>query len=285
MNDLKRIKPPFVIFVLLAFITLPLIFIIGLVVGLNIEDKLTLSSDSLSGWIGAFSTLVIALLTFILARETWYLRISQINQIEEMKKESMRPNLEIFLMPSSASFRLLNVYIENNGKGTAKNIIFNFFGEQGEILKEEEKLLIDKFLEINFLSNGIKALGTGKQRSSFIFSFLDLVDEIGDLIFEIRIRVVVDFSDSVGNFYQTETILDFSEFKGVSEVGGGDPLYNLYKEAEKIRKVLEGGQSLMSNKRFNVNFYSSDDRVEEKRAIQEIMERNRLAALDDKNNN
>ena len=63
--------------------------------------------------------------------------------------------------------------------------------------------------------------------------------------------------------------MDFSEFKGVSEVGGGDPLYNLYKQAEKIVKVLESVQAGMSSKRLNINVYSSSDREVEQKAIED----------------
>src|SRR5690606_18910042 len=117
---------------------------------------------------------------------------------------------------------------------------------------------------------------------SFIFSFLDLINEIGDSVFEIKIRVIIDFSDSIGSIYKTETIFDFSEFKGISEVGGGDPSYNLYKETEKIRNILEEVQSSMSAKRFNVNVYSSDNRIEEKIDLQERIEKNRSSVVKNK---
>lgn len=67
-------------------------------------------------------------------------------------------------------------------------------------------------------------------------------------------------------------LLIFLNIKGVSEIGGGDPAYQLYKETEKIRKVLEGIQSRITSGRFNVNTFSSEDRENEQRAIDEWLE-------------
>ena len=72
-----------------------------------------------------------------------------------------------------------------------------------------------------------------------------------------------------------DSVIDFSEYKGVSEIGGGDPAYQLYKETEKIRKVLEDAQRGMTSGRFNVNTFSSEDRENEERATREWLEAQR----------
>ena len=61
----------------------------------------------------------------------------------------------------------------------------------------------------------------------------------------------------------------FQNSKVFQKLGGGDPLYNLYKQAEKIAKVLESVQSGMSSKRLNINVYSSSDREVEQKAIED----------------
>ena len=86
-------KPIWIEVVLMSVLFVPIIFIIGLVVGINIEGQVNLSTDTLSSWISAFATVAIAMLTFILAKETWYLRLAQIQQIGELRKEAIRPNL------------------------------------------------------------------------------------------------------------------------------------------------------------------------------------------------
>ena len=71
------------------------------------------------------------------------------------------------------------------------------------------------------------------------------------------------YKDIEDREYSSESVLDFSEFKGITEIGGGDPIYNLYKETEKIRKIFENSQGSMSSKRINVNTFSSEDRSNE----------------------
>lgn len=139
-------------------------------------------------------------------------------------------------------------------------------------------MVLEKFLSLNILKNGIVALGSGKQRTSFIFSFIDLFKKLGDSAFGIKINVAMRYEDVEGSLYSAESVVDFSEFKGISEVGGGDPLYSLYKETEKIRKVFESTQGGMSSKRLNINTYSSSDREEEKKATMEWLEKSRESA-------
>lgn len=271
-------KPILVVVALVGLLFVPMIFIIGLVVGVNVDERVSLSTDTLSAWISAFATVAIAVLTFVLAKETWYLRLAQIRQIDELKKEAIRPSLEFYLLSAPASFQFLNVHIENNGKGVARNIMFSFSGENGAKLTENEEMVVEKLLSLNILRNGMVALGAGKQRTSFIFSFIDLANKLGDSAFGIKINVAMKYQDAEGRSYSAESVVDFSEFKGISEIGGGDPLYNLYKEAEKIRKVFESAQGGMSSKRLNVNSFSSEDREEEERAIMERLNKTRESA-------
>ncbi|MEH8148330.1 hypothetical protein [Aeromonas veronii] len=56
----------------------PLLFILGLVVGNHLQGNASLTADSISSWLSAIATVAIAILTFILAKETWYLREAQI---------------------------------------------------------------------------------------------------------------------------------------------------------------------------------------------------------------
>ncbi|MDN5502872.1 MAG: hypothetical protein L0H10_03475 [Comamonas sp.] len=262
-------KAPIVLVILSGLLFVPLVFIGGLVWGLNLGGDGKLAADTLSAWVGAIATVAIAILTFILARETWYLRLAQIRQIDELKIEAMRPSLEFYILSTQASIHMMNAHIQNNGKGVARNVSFKFYGNGGGVFSSQEAAVVEKFLSLNMLKNGLTSLGAGKERKSFVFSFLDLIDKNGDSLFGVKIRVSVEFEDAEGRKYTSESIVDFSEFKGVSEVGGGDPLYNLYKQAEKIVKVLESVQTGMSSKRLNINVYSSSDREVEQKAIED----------------
>lgn len=268
-------KPIWIIVALIGLLLSPVIFIVGMVFGIEINDNINFSSDTLSSWVAAFATVAIAVLTFVLAKETWYLRLAQIRQINELRKESIRPAIEFYLLSSPVSFQFMNVHIENNGKGIARNITFSFYGENGKKLSENEKEVVDNLLKLNILNKGMLALGSGKQRSSFIFSFIELSEKLGSAAFEIRIEVKIKFQDIEGLPYETMSILDFSEFKGISELGGGDPIYNLYKETEKVRKVLEGFTGSISSKRLNINLHTSEDRVNEQERVQKRIDENR----------
>lgn len=197
------------------------------------------------------------------------MRLAQIRQIDELKIEAMRPSLEFYILSAQASIQMMNAHIQNNGKGIARNVSFKFYGSGGDFLSSQETAVVEKFLSLNMLKNGLVSLGAGKERKSFVFSFLDLMDKNGDSLFGVKIRASIEFEDVEGRKYASESIVDFSEFKGVSEVGGGDPLYNLYKEAEKIVKTLESVKAGVLSKRLSVNIYSSADREAEQKTLED----------------
>lgn len=265
-------KSFWVVFALIGIILAPLILIAGIIIGINVDRGISLSSDTMSSWISAIATVAIAVLTFILAKETWNLRLSQINQINEIKKEAIRPSLEFYLLSSPVSFHLMNVHIENNGKGVARNIKFTFSGEGNAPFTESEQAVVDDLLKFNILKNGMLALGSGKQRTSYIFSFLELSEKMAEGVFDMRINISMTYEDAEGRLYKSDSFVDFSEFKGVIEVGGGSPIYNLYQEAKKIREIFQNAQSGLSTKRINVNSYSGQDRKNEQEALQNRME-------------
>ena len=71
----------------IGLVSAPLIFILGIVAGSQIQLSSILTADSLSSWVSALATVAIAVLTFILAKETWYLREAQIEQGNSLRKE------------------------------------------------------------------------------------------------------------------------------------------------------------------------------------------------------
>lgn len=268
----KRENGFWLILGLLGLLLLPLIFIGGIVLGLSFQTQLELSADSVSSWVAALATVAIALLTLVLAMETWRLRAAQTAQIEELRRDSLRPNVEFYLLPAPASFQFINVHIENNGKGAAKNIRFDFQPESSDLHEKNERQLIAQLINLNMLYNGISSLGSGKERRSFVFSFIDFADKMGDSVFNIKVTVSISYEDIEGREYKSESVLDFSEFKGISEIGGGDPSYNMYKEIEKIRRVFESAQTTMASKRMNVNVYSEAEREAEREALRRRFE-------------
>lgn len=121
----------------------PLLFILGLVVGNQLQGSGALSADSLSSWLSAIATVAIAVLTFILAKETWYLREAQIQQLAELKRENIRPNVGVQLESSQVGMNFINVKISNLGKGIARKISFTFLDRQGNQVTASQDVVVD----------------------------------------------------------------------------------------------------------------------------------------------
>lgn len=244
-------------FILLGLVVTPLIFILGIVVGSEIQMSSVLSADSLSSWISAIATVAISILTFILARETWHLRLAQIEQVNEIRKESIRPNICIEIIPSKEGINFMSVKVSNKGKGIAKNITFGFVdsANKTEVIDND---VIKQFTKLTAFRNGLNTLGLEQEFSSYLLNFRDY----GEDIYNISFCLVVSFQDVQGNEYNNEYVFDFSEYQGMSTIGT-DPMYKIAREVEKIQKFYT---SLSSNKRLNINTFDSDDRVKEKEA-------------------
>ena len=99
---------------------------------------------------------------------------------------------------------------------------------------------------------------------------MELYGKFGDDTLEARFMVSIDFEDVEGFSYTSESTIDFAELKGVSEIGGGDPVYSMSDELKKIRTVLENFQSPHASKRMNVNVYDSGDRLKAKKQRDEL---------------
>ncbi|CAO3446008.1 hypothetical protein [Azospirillum argentinense] len=267
---MKDDKPYWVLIVLFIIMLVPSVFVAGLIFGMNFSGIVSLSADSLSSWVGAISTLAIAVLTFILAKETWYLRIAQMNQVDEIRRESIRPSVDLYLLSSPASIQLMNVHVENNGKGLAREVSFKFKPEGKSEFSKSELHVVNSLLKINMLANGIASLGSGKQRKSFVFSFLDAKEINSNNIFDVIIKVIITYKDMDGRSYSFDSVLDFSEYKGISEVGDGDPSYQIYREIKKIREIIEGAKGGMISSRLNVNLFTSEDRQNEMREMENV---------------
>jgi hypothetical protein len=239
----------------------PLLFILGLIVGNQLQGDGILSTDSLSSWLSAIATVAIAVLTFILAKETWYLREAQIAQLEELKRENIRPNVGIQLESSQVGMNFINVKISNLGKGIARKVSFTFFDRQGNQVKEKQNVVVDKFMKLGIFRLGAESIGIGQIISSFVFSFIDLGKDLEGEIFKPYLSISIKFEDVEGNPYTNTFTIDFSQFEGISELGG-DPLHEIAKETQRIREYI-GKVASNSNGRISIDAYSSSDRQDE----------------------
>ncbi|MNP15403.1 hypothetical protein D3C76_1077590 [compost metagenome] len=239
----------------------PLLFILGLVVGNHLQGNASLTADSISSWLSAIATVAIAILTFILAKETWYLREAQIKQLEELKRESIRPNVGVQLESSNVGVNFMNVKIHNLGKGIAQNISIKFLDRTGAEINDDSDVVVEKFRRLAIFRHGVKSMGIGQEISSYVFSFIDLGSELSDDLFKQYIHISIEFEDVDGTPYSNAFVIDFAQFEGISELGGND-LYKIATEIKKIREELGRGLKLGRN-RIGVNIFDSKDRQEE----------------------
>lgn len=252
----------------------PLLFILGLVVGNHLQGNSSLTSDSISSWLSAIATVAIAVLTFILAKETWYLREAQIRQLEELKRENIRPNIGIQLDSSPVGMHFMDARISNSGKGIAKKVRFSFRSRSGAPVTAGHDPVSDKFLKLSMFSKGIETVGIGQTLSSFVFSFLDLSQELNGKIFEPYLSIVADFEDVEGNKHQNTFEIDFAQYEGVSHLGGADAAHKISEEVKKIRELL-GRVIKTSRNRLEVDVFDDDDRKSESERIEKQIEAHR----------
>lgn len=204
-------------------------------------DIIKITEDS-AATMSYLATVAIAALTFLIAGEAKASRLTQNYQVEAVRKEGIRPFIEIFIEQSKSNFQVFNIRVENVGKGVAQNISF-VLTEKEEDLSESQEYLLKKLKKLNFFKNGIKILGSGKARSSFLFTTHELYKEFDEKAFEACLSFKVISHDREDFEYTTTSIIDLSEFEGISQVGE-DPIQGLYKELKNISaqigKVVDG---------------------------------------------
>lgn len=253
MNNSDRSMYPSLI--LIGVVAAPLIFILGIVTGSEIQMSSVLSADSLSSWVSAIATVAISVLTFVLARETWHLRLAQIEQLDELKKDSIRPNICAEIVPSKESINFMIIKVTNKGKGIANDISFSFV-DSSDRQTYIQNDVVKRFTKLTAFKNGLNTLGIEQTFSSYLLNFHDF----GDDIYKINFCLVINFTDVLGNKYSNEYIFDFSEYEGISTIGT-DPMYKIAREIEKIQKACT---SVSKNSRLNVNTFTNEDRQKEK---------------------
>jgi len=241
-------------------------FIGGLIVGNQIPGSATAAPDSLSGWVSALATLVVSILTIVLAIETWRLRAAQTQQIAELMQENIRPNVGIELISSHVGVHFFDVRVSNLGKGIAKKITFEFLDRNDDSVTEEAEPIVKVFCKLAMFRLGIQSMGINQKLKSFLFNFLTLGNELGTDIFKPFVNIRIRFEDIEGNEYFNAFVVDFAQYQGFSELGGNS-LHQLAIEAKAIREHLVKAGS--AGNRLAVNIFDSDDRGEEAEAQEE----------------
>ena len=251
----------------MIILVVAIFFIMGLAVGVSSQGLLATGNDTLSAWVSALATVCIALLTIFLAKETWELRRVQLSQIEQIRKDSIKPSVSLYLKSSPVSFNFIDVHIINGGVGTAQNIKFKFTNKSKDA-QEVYDYLQEQFSKLVILSNGISSLGGGEMRTSYVFSFIELHKKFSEKSFEYFAEVDIEFQDIEGKTYTSKSHFNFMEYKGISDLGG-DPVHKISSTLEKIQKNI--GRFASGKKRLRTDMYTSDDRKKEQEKLENQM--------------
>lgn len=243
----------------------PLLFILGLAFGSNLGEKDALIGGSISDWLTASATVAVTALTFVLAKESWQLRLLQVAQLRELQIEGIRPNISVTLEGSHVGMNFMNAKIANMGKGIARNVKFSLFDRTGNDLHQGTDAVADRLYKLAIFRKGIESIGINQVISSYVFNFHELSTELNGKIFEPYICIKVSFQDIEGNAYINEFTIDFSEFEGITEIEGS-PIYKLSTEVKKIREQLQKSLKT-SNDRLNINVYTEDERIREREEL------------------
>lgn len=251
---------------IMFLLIIAIFFILGLSVGAGSQGSIAFTNDTLSAWVSALATVCIAILTIFLAKETWVLRLIQLSQIEQIRKNAIKPSVNMHLKSAPVSYNFINVHIINNGAEVAQNITFKFTNKSEET-QDVYDYLKEKFSKLVILSNGISSLGADEERTSFLFSFIELHQKFGDKALEYIAEVDIEFQDIEGTVYSSKSYFNFTEYKGITELGGGEPLYKISSTLAKIEKNI--GHFASGFKKIKTDIYTSNDREKE----QEVWEK------------
>jgi hypothetical protein len=253
-----------IIGVIMVVLLIAIIFVMGFSVGKQFQAPVSLAADSLSAWVSALATVCIAVLTILLAKETWALRVIQLAQIEQIRKDAIRPGINLYLKQTAVAFNFIDLHVANSGPGVALNVTFSFTNGSPET-QDVYDFLQEKFQELAILRNGISSLGAGEHRTSYLFSFVELHEKFKDRALEHVAEVDIKYQDVEGNLYHSKAHLNFTEYKGISELGGGDPLYKISSTLEKMQKEI--GNLTSGYRKLKTDVYTSRDRAKEREEL------------------
>ncbi len=252
----------------MAVLLLAMVLLIGVAIGAGSQGDLGFVGDSLSSWVSAIATAVIAVLTIVLAKETWALRKLQLEQIEQIRKDAIKPSIAIVLKDSPVGISFTNVHVVNNGSGPAQNIQFSFSNLNHDA-QDVFDYVQEQIDEIAFLSSGVSSLAPGQERMSFLLSFIDLNSKFPEgHSFNFHCSVQISYEDLEGSEFESSTTFRFGELRGVSQLGT-DPDKKIADAVDKIQKDLR--KVMTGFNRIRTDVYTSSDRERERQERAELI--------------
>lgn len=214
---------------------------------------------------GAFITLIftvaVGVSTVIYAVLTWRL----VSETQRMRRAQTDPNVAVFFEPFEDYMGFGCLCVQNIGLGPAYDLTFTL-SPSGNL--EGAQALIADFCKIKHLERGVRYLGpTQKVHSGFTS-----LREGHDQKIKAAIDVTAKYRSADGRSHEEHFRVDFSELEGTERLGTP----NLHSIAESLKKIQADLHSMTTgSKRLRVETYDSDDREEEREAMEQRLRQHR----------
>ena len=255
------------IIALMAILLAVVFLLIGISLGATFTGRVQFLSDTAAAWIASIATVVISLLTIVLAIETQSMRRLQQEQIDKIRSESIRPDIDLHIKFSEAAFNFLDLVLRNNGPGVARDVRISINHIENRGIFTDGELIIKKLSRPSFVSNGVSTLGSNRELSSYVISLLEFSGDENAPIMDVCVKATIKYRDTDNVEHESESIIDMAELKGVSELGGR-PAHDSVKQLEKISRAME--KLVQGQGKISVNTYSSQDREIEKYKVEAL---------------
>ena len=191
------------------------------------------------------ATVVYAILTFIIVKETIRLREAQ-----------TEPEIIVYLQPSEDLPSIWDIVVRNIGEGTAYKIKWEF--DQDAILVKERGSRLD---EQNFFTKEISYFAPGQVYRSIFGVSAELLASPAPPALMLR----VSFENRKGKKYRREYSIDPMQFYGRTWVGR----HGIREIAESLKDMQKDLSHVVSGfSRLNINTFDASDRTKAHRAEQ-----------------
>jgi hypothetical protein len=187
----------------------------------------------------AFSTVIYALLTMSMVKET-----------RAMRQVYTDPKVDFVIRPQRPKKGIFDAWVKNIGRGPAYNVKFEIEPiSKGEVSERT----LSELTSNHFISEGINYLSPNQSMDTY----LDNMYDQGHEKFEVKFNVTVTYYSSGGVEFKDTYRIEFSEQIGGSYIIN-DYIYESSKHLDKIsqniEKIANGKASL------EVNIYDKNDR-------------------------
>lgn len=196
------------------------------------ENQKLITSSNIVGWVTSLSTVVLAVLTFFLAKAT-----------ANMARASSSPQVVASIEVNQWSVIHFDLVVENTGNATAFDIKVDF--------ANLPKLAKSKG-DVPFPFSSVSLLRPGQNVTSYLADFRNLKDETYVVNVSWRAQPHAITRDKLS--YE----IDMNSVDGVSFLGKPSALIQVAEELKKIRDDWKPVAS--GNRRLDLDIYSQEDR-------------------------